>query len=624
MGMLDSRGRRFAVGGSLVGIATAVGLLVAASGVASGPSIDRARRAYERRDWPSAAAIAGRVLDREPGDPEATRVRARGLARLGRFRESIALTARIGGARVEAEDLFLIGQGSLVEHRSALARLALDAAERLDANHPETAEAIDRLGRAARAAGKADRILAIPDPATLSELIVGLASQAPDGPAVGEVDPPLGRILERDRSTFLKLRSPAAARKLLARALLEGGRGKEARDWLDKVEDAGDPEANWLLSRAFLVAGDSEKAGEAARRAGKFGADQPMAPEPSRYAGARRCAGCHPEIYRAQQGSHHSATIARGEGLSKVPLPGAEVVDPENPEVVHRFDRAGEKVRISSTVAGKAIEAVIDHAIGSGHHGITMLARDGDGRHRSLRLSYYSGGQHWGLTSGFEPRPADPASYIGQILNEDSFRNCLNCHTTRFTSEEDRRGPEALDRGIGCERCHGPGENHIRAVESGFGQPAIARPRLASPPLRLKLCAQCHASDGVIPPADPRFIRFQGTTLPYSRCVSEGGGRLDCVACHDPHRDVETSPAHYEARCLTCHGEVAGAARPARTAGLRLEAIAAPPCPTGARAGCIPCHMPKVDNIMPFMSFTDHQIRVHRPADGVGTRRASR
>jgi hypothetical protein len=25
--------------------------------------------------------------------------------------------------------------------------------------------------------------------------------------------------------------------------------------------------------------------------------------------------------------------------------------------------------------------------------------------------------------------------------------------------------------------------------------------------------------------------------------------------------------------------------------------------------------MPKVDNIMPFMSFTDHHIRVHRPLE---------
>ena len=35
------------------------------------------------------------------------------------------------------------------------------------------------------------------------------------------------------------------------------------------------------------------------------------------------------------------------------------------------------------------------------------------GQHRSLRLSYYSGGPYWGLTNGFEPKPSDPHQYIG-------------------------------------------------------------------------------------------------------------------------------------------------------------------------------------------------------------------
>jgi hypothetical protein len=167
------------------------------------------------------------------------------------------------------------------------------------------------------------------------------------------------------------------------------------------------------------------------------------------------------------------------------------------------------------------------------------------------------------------------------------------------------------DHGIGCERCHGPGDHHVRAVESGFDQLAIARPKLATPARRLKLCAQCHSTDGVIPPADPRFIRFQATTLPYSRCVSESGGRLDCVACHDPHRDVETNSAHYEIRCLACHGEKRGPEVSAP--GVRVEAVAASQCKVNVSNGCITCHMPKVEKIMPFMSFTDHHIRVHRP-----------
>jgi hypothetical protein len=250
---------------------------------------------------------------------------------------------------------------------------------------------------------------------------------------------------------------------------------------------------------------------------------------------------------------------------------------------------------------------------------MTMLGREVDGRHRSLRISFYTGGKYWGLTSGFEPRPSTPEAYIGELLNEASFRSCLNCHMTRFTSERDRGGPEVADRGIGCERCHGPGDHHIRAIKANFAEPAIARPSLATPARRIKICAQCHASDGVIPPADPRFIRFQAATLPYSRCVSASGGRLDCVSCHDPHRDAETAPSHYESRCLACHGgQAPGAAEP----DLRLEPVAATRCTVNATEGCVRCHMPKIDKIMPFMSFTDHHIRVHRPVEAVDAPRS--
>ena len=258
---------------------------------------------------------------------------------------------------------------------------------------------------------------------------------------------------------------------------------------------------------------------------------------------------------------------------------------------------------MSASIDGNSVSALVDYALGSGHHGMTMLAREASGRHRSLRISYYAGGNHWGLTSGFEPHPSTPEGYIGEPLSEESFRNCLNCHSTRFTSEQDRGGPEVADHGIGCERCHGPADHHLRAMASEFPQPAIARPRLATPAQRLNLCGQCHGPDGVIPPADPRFIRFQAANLPYSRCVTESGGRLDCVACHDPHTNLETRPAHYETRCLACHG--GGTFAGGRDQGIHLEVVAAKPCPVNAATDCVRCHMP-------FTSFTDHHIRIHR------------
>ena len=144
-------------------------------------------------------------------------------------------------------------------------------------------------------------------------------------------------------------------------------------------------------------------------------------------------------------------------------------------------------------------------------------------------------------------------------LTEDAVRRCLSCHVTNPQALLGNSGPEAADHSIGCEKCHGPGGNHLLAIAAKFPDLAIARPNLASGARVVKICAQCHSPRGkTVSPDDPNSVRFQGTTLTWSRCYTESNDALDCVTCHDPHRNAVTSPSHYEARCLSCHG---GAAR---------------------------------------------------------------
>ncbi len=98
-------------------------------------------------------------------------------------------------------------------------------------------------------------------------------------------------------------------------------------------------------------------------------------------------------------------------------------------------------------------------------------------------------------------------------------------------------------------------------------------------------------------------MRFQGATLTWSRCYTESDGGLSCVTCHDPHRDAETEPAHYEAACLRCHGPGPDRARKRPTT-----------CPVDASGDCVRCHMPPARGVVPHITFHDHHIRVHRPA----------
>ena len=129
------------------------------------------------------------------------------------------------------------------------------------------------------------------------------------------------------------------------------------------------------------------------------------------------------------------------------------------------------------------------------------------------------------------------------------------------------------------------------------------------------MCAGCHSPRrGTVSQDDPTAVRFQGTTLTWSRCFLESADKLDCITCHDPHRNAVTSLSHYEAKCLSCHSGAArpGVAQPRKAPTDLAETPRPAACPVNPSSGCIACHMPSVKNVVPHSSFTDHFIRVHR------------
>jgi hypothetical protein len=175
--------------------------------------------------------------------------------------------------------------------------------------------------------------------------------------------------------------------------------------------------------------------------------------------------------------------------------------------------------------------------------------------------------------------------------------------------------PEARDRGIGCERCHGPAGNHPAAIAASFPQPAIARPRLAPAARIVALCGECHTAPAKTTPEDPSFVRYQASSLVLSRCYTESRDRLSCVNCHDPHQDLESSAGPYEETCLKCHSPSQSSSRGQTTQGVDLgkTELTRTVCPVNPQNDCLKCHMPKIKNAVPRTEFTDHHIRVRRP-----------
>jgi len=305
-------------------------------------------------------------------------------------------------------------------------------------------------------------------------------------------------------------------------------------------------------------------------------------------------------------------------------LPDKPLVDPDNPQVTHTIERKGQRLEVDTKVGDKVYHAVIQYAFGHPSRYVSMVGRDEGGRYRALRLSYYHrpDGSGWGRTAGDIPDPDALENLKGEPVEvRDLVVRCLYCHTTdarAFRDPPPGAGFDAVqhDSSIGCERCHGPGGNHLAAVKAGLADRMIVNVGAAHPEAATAQCAQCHIvgirSEIEANPEDPRYVRSTAVTLALSRCFIESQGAMSCLTCHDPHRDDDHTPGVQEAKCLACHrGGSESPARAAADAGV----VQARVCQVNPRRDCLSCHMPKVPVPVLRTSLTDHYIRIRARKD---------
>ena len=285
---------------------------------------------------------------------------------------------------------------------------------------------------------------------------------------------------------------------------LQLGRSAEAFESLRPAIAAGeDREAYWLLSRACLQSGQKARGEEALAKAGNYRQQSPMEFEPSPYVGEAKCEECHRPIFQATLSSRHARTLIRGRDSLKIPLPERPLKDLDNPHVFHEFHRDEGRVKVLTRVDSTVFHAVVDYALGASDRYTSLVGRDDQGQVRTLRLSYFQNARESGwCRSKFQfPSPAHEHDYLGVVpVSIDEANECLTCHTTTARSVREGSGPESTDRGIGCERCHGPGGLHIAAINSRFSDPMIASPAKSAPGQINQLCATCHSQHFIAMP----------------------------------------------------------------------------------------------------------------------------
>jgi cytochrome c-type biogenesis protein CcmH/NrfG len=270
--------------------------------------------------------------------------------------------------------------------------------------------------------------------------------------------------------------------------------------------------------------------------------------------------------------------------------------------------------------------------MGSGNHARSYLHRTERGMLFELPLGWYptDKGGEWGMVPGSDTEHPQTRRFI-------SYK-CMFCHNGYPNIPAANVAPGSdpvflgdLPQGIDCQRCHGPGGEHVRTG----GRASIVNPATLSPERRMEVCMQCHleTTSGRIPAMLQRFDRgsfsyipgqplvdfaisfdhapatghdgkFEAVSSVYrlrqSRCFLESKGKLECATCHDPHRIPRGAEAvrHYSSVCVQCH------------------ASKHPPGVTATAADCITCHMPRrrADDA-PHVIMTDHLIQRRAPTD---------
>jgi hypothetical protein len=336
------------------------------------------------------------------------------------------------------------------------------------------------------------------------------------------------------------------------------------------------------------------------------------------YAGSKVCGECHPGESALYSRSGHSRTLqpaAASPAARKIA--GRTVADPEQPGVSWSYSVRDGVLQARRSERGAVERFVLDYVLGSGHHAATFVTVTDPWGPAAVehRLTYYTGPDALEVTPGQRAdQRIEGTTRTGREMGPRDTRKCFGCHATPVSADEAFAtapgqapvpAPGPMLPNVTCERCHGPARAHVEAARRGRGDLSLPFGfDGGTAEAQLGLCGQCHRHPARFPasrvrPDDPELVRFQPIGLMQSKCFTASAGVLRCTTCHDPHARASADRAGYETVCLSCHGP---SSKPA----------AGRACPVSPKAGCLDCHMPKVDSGQRIL-FTDHWIRVRDP-----------
>lgn len=258
---------------------------------------------------------------------------------------------------------------------------------------------------------------------------------------------------------------------------------------------------------------------------------------------------------------------------------------------------------------------------------------------------YFMYPAQWDVTNGVW-RPFNPAPgtdwwtnvYPADMTQRPTGPLCDGCHSVGY----DLNTHQPVEWNVGCEKCHGPGSDHVKAPSRAN----IVNPARLDHVRANDVCMQCHSEGRPLKnPIDGRTFdwpvgyvagerladywkleehklgertfthyadgtaiknRMQGNDFVQSQMYKRG---ITCFDCHNVHGTQNNAdlikPA--DSLCLTCHNEHT-------PNGPAMDAVAHTHHPANsAGAQCVACHMPKVANQIADVNVRSHTFRIAAP-----------
>jgi hypothetical protein len=350
--------------------------------------------------------------------------------------------------------------------------------------------------------------------------------------------------------------------------------------------------------------------------------------------GSAKCTGCHGTIaatYAKHPMGRAFAPLAatledvRYDAEAHNPFDkfgNAYQVERHDSHIVHTVHKTAAHNKLLFELKGEPT-----FVMGSGSHGRSYIVNF-DGFLFQSPISWYSQQGRWDVAPGYNS--AD------KLFDRPVHVQCMYCHCNDALPVPDMinrfQAPVVREHAIGCERCHGPGELHVRERDAdlpveGTADTSIVNPAKLEPALRDAVCEQCHLQ------AEARIVRRGREIFDYrpglplhlfwsvfmrlpelrdpkavsqveqmrsSRCYLATAGRLGCSSCHDPHAlpEPKNKDAFYRQRCQSCH-----------------DKAGAHPCsaPDSERRkkddACHTCHMPRLHlTDIAHTAMSDHRV----------------